>query len=145
MEKIIDSVAYLRMLPAVRQKKIALSGFCMGGGLALYGLARSRRFSAGLIFYQSLFPDPAELKGIRAPLQCHYGTEDPNTTRAEVEMFRDTLTGYGKKFDIHIYEGAGHAFLNNTSRKNEADRQAAERAFTKASRWLKKLSLRHER
>ena len=53
-------------------------------------------------------------------------------------MFRDTLTGYGKKFDIHIYKGAGHAFLNNASRKNEADRQAAGQAFTKASRGLRK-------
>jgi carboxymethylenebutenolidase len=138
VEKIIDSVNYLRTLPFVGRKKIALSGFCMGGGLALYGLARSRKFAAGAIFYQSLFPDPRELKGIQARLQCHCGTEDHNTTKTEIEMFRNALTRYGKKFEIHMYEGAGHAFLNSSSSRNEADRKAAEQAFLKSCRWLKK-------
>ena len=138
VEKIVDSVDYLRTLPFVGREKIALSGFCMGGGLALYGLARSRKFAAGVIFYQSLFPDPRELKGIQAPLQCHYGTEDRNTTKTEIEMFRDALTRYGKKFEIHMHEGAGHAFLNSSSSRNEADRKAAEQAFLKSCRWLRK-------
>lgn len=138
VEKIIDSVTYLRSLPFVGPKKIALSGFCMGGGLALFGLARSRKFAAGVIFYQSLFPDPAELKGIRVPLQCHYGTHDPNTTQAEIDSFRAGLTQYGKKFDIHMYDGAGHAFLNNPASKDEANRNAAEQSFLKACKWLRK-------
>jgi carboxymethylenebutenolidase len=138
VEKIVDSVDYLRTLPFVGRKKIALSGFCMGGGLALLALARSRQFAAGVIFYQSLFPDPRELKGIQVPLQCHYGTRDHNTTKAEIEMFRDALTRYGKKFEIHTYEGAGHAFLNSPSSRNEANRRAAEQAFLKACKWLRK-------
>lgn len=138
VEKIIDSVDYLRTLPFVGRKKIALSGFCMGGGLALYGLARSRKFAAGVIFYQSLFPDPRELQGIRAPLQCHFGTEDQNTTKAEIEIFRDALARYGKKFEIELYEGAGHAFLNSAGTRNEADRKAADEAFLKSCGWLKK-------
>ena len=127
--KVIDSVPYLRTLPFVGQKKIALSGFCMGGGLALYGLSRSTKFATGVIFYQSLFPDPVELKGIRVPMQCHYGTEDENTTLAEIEMFRSTLTQYKKKFEIHLYQDAGHAFLNNPGSKRDPDRRAAEQAL----------------
>jgi carboxymethylenebutenolidase len=141
VEKITDSVAYLRMLPFVARSKIAVSGFCMGGGLALYGLARSSVFAAGVIFYQSLFPDPEELKGIRVPLQCHYGTRDENTTKAEIEMFKDALTKYGKKFEIHMYEGAGHAFLNNPESKSKANRTAAEQSFLKTCRWLRKKLL----
>ena len=138
IEKIVDSVAYLRMLPFVGREKVALSGFCMGGGLALYGLARSRKFAAGVIFYQSLFPDPTELKGIKVPIQCHYGTRDANTTHAEIQMFKEALVQYHKKFEIHMYEGAGHAFLNNPSRKNEANRKAAEQSFLKSCKWLRK-------
>ena len=63
----------------------------MGGGLALYALAQSRAFAAGVIYYQSLFPDPEDLKGISAPMLCHYGTDDPGTTKTEIEMFRETL------------------------------------------------------
>lgn len=138
VEKIIDCLPYLRRLPFVVRKKIALLGFCMGGGLALYALGRSSGFAAGVIYYQSLFPDPEELRGIKAPLLCHYGTEDPNTTKAEIEMFRETLDRYGKKYEIHMYEGAGHAFLNNPQAKNEANRKAAEDSVAKTRKWLRK-------
>ncbi|HEY1374735.1 MAG TPA: dienelactone hydrolase family protein [Candidatus Binatia bacterium] len=138
-EKIVDSVPYLRKLPFVGQNKIAVLGFCMGGGLALYALAKSRSFAAGVIYYQSLFPDPEELKTIRAPLQCHCGTEDANTTAAEIEMFRTALDRYGKKYEIHMYEGAGHAFLNNPSGKIEANRKAAEQSVARTTKWLKKV------
>ena len=82
VEEVIDNAPYLRMLPFVGQKKIALAGFCMCGGLALYGLARSAKFATGVIFYRSLFPDPMELKGIKVTIQGHHGTEDENTTLA---------------------------------------------------------------
>src|SRR5215470_17717879 len=139
VEKIVDSVGYLRTLPFVGKKDIALSGFCMGGGLALYGLARSHLFAAGVIFYQSLFPDPVELKGIRAPLQCHYGTQDANTTKEEIEAFRAALLQYKKKFEIHLYKGAGHAFLNNPSSRSAANRAAARQSFAKSCAWLRKM------
>jgi carboxymethylenebutenolidase len=139
VEKIVDSVGYLRQLPFVGKEKIAVLGFCMGGGLALYALARSRCFAAGVVYYQSLFPDPEELRTIRAPLQCHYGTEDANTTAAEIEMFRAALERYGKKYEIHLYPGAGHAFLNNPSGKIEANRKAAEESVARTSKWLRKV------
>lgn len=137
--KIADSVPYLRTLPFVGRRKIALSGFCMGGGLALYGLARSNKFAAGVIFYQSLYPDPSELKRINVPLQCHYGSEDQHASEAEIEEFTDALKRYKKKFEIHMYPGAGHAFLNNPSRPDSANRKAAERALAKSSQWLKRM------
>lgn len=139
VEKVCDSIAYLRRLPFVGKRKVAVLGFCMGGGLALYTLAKSRGFDAGVIYYQSLFPDPEELKGIRAPLLCHCGTEDHNTTKAEIEIFRGALDRYRKKYEIHMYKGAGHAFLNNPSGKNEADRKAAEESVAKTCKWLRKL------
>ncbi len=136
--KIVDSVPYLRKLPWVGQKRIAVLGFCMGGGLALYALAQSRAFAAGVIYYQSLFPDPEDLKTLAAPLLCHYGTDDPGTTKAEIDMFRDTLDKYKKKYEIEMYEGAGHAFLNNPSSKNAANREAAIKSVARTSKWLRK-------
>jgi carboxymethylenebutenolidase len=138
VEKIVDSVPYLRKLPWVGKKNIAVLGFCMGGGLALYAVAQSRAFAAGVIYYQSLFPDPEDLKGITAPLLCHYGTNDPGTTRTEIEMFRDTLEKYKKKYAIEMYEGAGHAFLNNPQSKSAANREAAAKSVIKTSKWLRK-------
>jgi len=56
VEKICDSVSYLRRLPYVGNRKVAVLGFCMGGGLALYALAKSKRFAAGVIYAAGSFP-----------------------------------------------------------------------------------------
>lgn len=138
VEKVIDGVPYLRKLPWVGKKHVAVLGFCMGGGLALYALARSRAFAAGVIYYQSLFPDPGDLRTITAPLLCHYGTDDPGTTKAEIDMFRDALDKYKKRYEIEMYQGAGHAFLNNPSSKNPANRDAAIKSVVRTTKWLKK-------
>ena len=141
VEKIADSVPYLRRLPFVGGKKIALLGFCMGGGLALYALARSTAFAVGVIYHQSLFPDAEELQGIKAPLLCHYGTEDPITTKAEIELFKAALDRYHKKYEIQMYEGVGHAFVNNPHGRSKVNRRAAEESLRKTCKWLRKLFL----
>src|SRR4026208_536189 len=135
---IVDSVPYLRKLPWVGKKKVAVLGFCMGGGLALYALAQSRAFAAGVIYYQSLFPDPEDLKSISAPMLCHYGTADAGTTQTEIDMFRESLDRYKRKYQIEMYAGAGHAFLNNPSSRNAANHAAAEKSVGSTTKWLKK-------
>jgi carboxymethylenebutenolidase len=123
----------------VGKKKVAVLGFCMGGGLALYALAQSKAFGAGVIYYQSVFPDPEDLKSIAAPMLCHYGTDDPGTTKTEIEMFRDALDRFKKKYEFELYDGAGHAFLNNPSSKSAANRGAAEKSVARTAKWLRKV------
>ena len=135
---IVDSMAYLRKLPWVGKKKVAVLGFCMGGGLALYALAQSKAFATGVIYYQSMFPDPEDLKGISVPMLCHYGTDDPGTTKTEIDMFRNALDGYKKKYEIEMYQGAGHAFLNNPQSKNAANQDAAQKSVARTVKWLRK-------
>jgi carboxymethylenebutenolidase len=142
VHNIVDSVPYLRKLPWVGDKKVAVLGFCMGGGLALYALAQSKAFAAGVIYDQSLLPDPEDLKDIAAPMLCHYGTDDPGTTQTEIDLFRQSLDKHKKKYEIAMYPGAGHAFLNNPQTKNVANREAAEKSWQKrpngcARRWRK--------
>mgnify|MGYP003575227116 CR=1 FL=1 len=138
VHNIADSVPYLRKLPWLGDKKVAVLGFCMGGGLALYALAQSKVFAAGVIYYQSLFPDPEDLKDIAAPMLCHYGTDDPGTTQTEIDLFRQSLDKHKKKYEIAMYPGAGHAFLNNPQSKNVANREGAEKSVTKTAKWLRK-------
>lgn len=56
------------MHAAYRSGKVRVLGFCMGGGLALYALAQSKALAAGVIHYQSSFPDPEDLKSLSAPM-----------------------------------------------------------------------------
>ena len=85
-----------------------------------------------------MFPDPEDLEGISAPMLCHYGTDDPGTTKTEIEMFRDTLDRHKIKYEIEMYEGAGHAFLNNPQGKNPANLEAATKSVTRTVKWLRK-------
>jgi carboxymethylenebutenolidase len=139
VDNIVDSVRYLRKLPWVGSQKVAVLGFCMGGGLALYALAQLKVFGAGVIYYQSMFPDPEDLKTISAPMLCHFGTNDHGTTKTEIDMFRDTLDRFKKKYEIAMYEGAGHAFLNNPQGKNAANREAAATSVMRTVKWLRKV------
>lgn len=60
--------------------------FAWAWGRALRGGAVAR-FAGGVIYYQSLFPDPEDLKSISAPLLCHYGTDDPAPRRRKSTSF----------------------------------------------------------
>jgi dienelactone hydrolase len=48
------------------------------------------------------------------------------------------LDKYKKKYEIKMYAGAGHAFLNNPQSRNTADRDAAEKSVAATTNWLRK-------
>ncbi|MDP6426636.1 MAG: dienelactone hydrolase family protein [Rhodospirillales bacterium] len=112
VEEIGVAAAYLRNLPFVSEK-VSIVGFCMGGGLALLAASRSSEFSAGVIYFPSIYPDTSELENISCPLQFHYGTADTVTPRSEIDRITRTLDGAGKLYELHLYEGADHAFVND--------------------------------
>ena len=68
----------------------------------------------------------------------YYGTDDHGTTQTEIDMFRAGLDQYKKKYQIEMYRGAGHAFLNNPSSKNGANLDAAAKSVATTTKWLKR-------
>jgi carboxymethylenebutenolidase len=127
---------FLRSLPWVGASgRVGIMGFCLGGGLVLLAAGRTQRFQAGVVYHQSLFPDPVELQGIECRLQCHYGTDDHSTPREEVDAFTKALDHYDKEYEVHWYEGQGHSFAQITPDASVSREQRAaadlsqERAF----------------
>jgi carboxymethylenebutenolidase len=110
-------------------RKIGVTGFCMGGQYALLAACRCRGLSACAPFYgmvrydMGLDPERKPLspldavRDIRCPVLGFYGTEDPIIPVADVDELRSRLTASGQPFDVRLYPGAGHAFMNETRRE----------------------------
>jgi carboxymethylenebutenolidase len=115
VDHLVGAANFLHSLPWVGPEgRIGIMGFCLGGGLVLMALGRTRTFQAGVVYHQSLFPDQAELATIQSRLQCHYGTNDHSTPREEVDAFTKALDQYDVEYEVHWYEGQGHSFAQIT-------------------------------
>ncbi len=137
VQEILDGVTYLKNLPFVNPDRIGIVGFCMGGGLALLSLCRTKEFAAGVIYFQSLFPDPSELANISCPIIGHYGEEETVTPKSEVEEFERVLKENNKSYELYFYKNAGHAFVNETHSVYYR-KEAAEATWPRTFEFLKK-------
>jgi dienelactone hydrolase len=99
-------------------------------------MARSGQFECGVDFYHSLFPDHRELEQIKGKLQCHFGTADTSTPKREVEAFRETLERYEKDFEIVLWEGMPHSFINLEGAHPPEQESAVEACLAQAYEFL---------
>ncbi|MBX2998840.1 MAG: dienelactone hydrolase family protein [Caldilineaceae bacterium] len=128
--EIDQGIAFLLAQDYVTGDKAGVVGFCMGGGLALQLAVNSDRVGAAVPFYGNLL-SPEEAARVQAPVQAHYGTEDRFDLDALEEMGQIIQEEAGHPSEVYIYEGAPHAFLNDTaaSYRPEAAAEAWERTL----------------
>lgn len=115
--------------------KMAVLGFCFGGGRALEELARDgeaahRRFATGVSFYGTRV-GPEDVAGrVKVPVLFVTGDQDP---LCRVETVRALAKGIPGS-EVQVYPGRGHAFVHRPSSMEEDE--DAERAFQAARHWL---------
>ena len=80
-------------------------------------------------------PDPSLMSNIRASLQLHYAENDERINAGR-DDYLEALTNTGVSHEAFIYEGAGHAFFNDT-RDDRYHRPSAELAFKRALEFLR--------
>jgi carboxymethylenebutenolidase len=139
VEQLASAANFLRGLPWVGAKgKVGIMGFCLGGGLALLAMARTKAFQAGIVYHQSLFPDPRELAGIKCKLQCHYGTRDHSTPKYEVDSFTNALDELHKPYEIYWYDDMEHSFAQIAPDEEvpPARRAAADLSYKRSFEFL---------
>lgn len=93
--------------------KVGAMGFCWGGGAVNDLAVASSALDAGVAYYGRQ-ADAADVPKITAPLLLHYAGQDERIN-AGIDAYRTALEAAGKTFTIHVYDGAQHAFNNDTS------------------------------
>ena len=115
-------------------KKLAVVGFCFGGGQVWQLLAAGEpRLAAAVPFYGPL-PDNPDFSGSKqAAVLAFYGSLDNRVTSTE-QAAKDALERAGMINELIVEDGANHAFFNDTGpRYNPV---AAADAWSKLNDWL---------
>lgn len=125
---------YATKIPAANGKT-ATVGFCWGGGTSFAFAAAQPALDAAVVFY-GVSPEAADLAKIKAPVLGLYGSDDArvNVTvgPAEAEMKK-----LGKTYEVHTYEGAGHAFLGNQEGRDGANFRATQQSWPRVLAFLR--------
>ncbi|HEX2118557.1 MAG TPA: dienelactone hydrolase family protein [Acidimicrobiales bacterium] len=132
------AVDFLQAHPAVRGHGVAVVGFCMGGGLALWlATLRPDAVRAVVPFY-GLAPSGAEpdWSALTASVEGHYAEHDDLTGSDAVAAFEEHLRDLGKDVRVFTYPGTGHAFFNDT-RPEVYDDEAARQAWVRTLEFLR--------
>ena len=129
----VAAVQYLQTHP-LSTGKVGCTGFCWGGAMTNQVAVNSPDLDAAVPYYGRQ-PLPEDVAKIKAPVMAHYAGNDDGIN-AGIPAFEEALKKYNKEYQIFMYEGAGHAFNNdsNTERYNE---QAAKLAWGRTISFFK--------
>lgn len=127
--------------------RLALTGFCWGGGVAWMAAERFSDLKAAGAWYGGLTPRPPgaplsepgrkwPIEGVadlKAPVLGLYGGKDKGIPEKDVQAMRDALKAAGKTdSDLVLYPEAEHGFL--------ADYRASYNAAASADAWARLLA-----
>jgi carboxymethylenebutenolidase len=136
-DAIADLKAALSFLDAherVAKGKLSSVGFCWGGARSFALATEDERLGAAVVFYGST-PPLETLARTHCPVLGLYGETDERITSRVPETVA-AMEAAGKPFTHKIYEGAGHAFFNDTGERYNA--------AAAADAWARTLSFLRE-
>ena len=106
-EDIRGAVQYLK----ASSNKVGVTGFCMGGALALLAAANVPEADAVVAWYGFPPLDYLDASQIKAPLMGHFANQDAFFKIEQVDLLEEKLTKAGVNYTFHRYD-AQHAFAN---------------------------------
>jgi carboxymethylenebutenolidase len=111
--------------------KVGVTGFCMGGGICWTLAQTEPGLSAAVPFYGGVDFGGGERAVV--PFQAHYGTRD-HFPEEMLDAIRDHTADLAGS-ELHLYEGAGHAFMNEERESYRVD--AARLAWSRTIAFLR--------
>jgi len=125
------AMAYLRA-QGFTTDQIGIIGFCMGGGLVLETAVADNTLSAAVPLYGQPV-GKTEAGQISAPVLSFLGTRD-GISVSGYDVMHDVLEVNGIPNHFQIYDGAQHAFFNDT--RASYDPNAAADAWMRTLAWF---------
>jgi carboxymethylenebutenolidase len=108
------AIDHLLALDATTSDKVGTVGFCMGGQLSLYAACANPAVGACIIYYgvhPEVHPD---IPNLQAPVLGFFAEKDGFVTPEVANALDAQLKEAGKTVETIIYDGADHAFFNDT-------------------------------
>jgi carboxymethylenebutenolidase len=147
----LNAVAdYVSKLPAANGK-VAVAGFCWGGGQAFRFATNRPSLAAAFVFYGASPDSPDAIARIKAPVYGFYAGNDARIN-AGLPKTIEMMKAAGKTYDPVTYEGAGHGFMRagdapppaadadpKAREAYEGNRKARNEAWVRWKELLKKL------
>jgi len=129
----LAAVKYLKTYP-LSTGKVGVVGFCWGGAMANQVAVHSPDVVAVVPYYGAA-PAPEDVPKIKASLLLHYAGLDERIN-AGIPAFEAALKAASVNYKIFIYEGAQHAFNNDTTLARY-NKEAAQLAWQRTMSFLK--------
>lgn len=107
--------------------KFGSVGFCWGGSTSFQFAANEADLDAAVVYYGSS-PDAKMLARIQAPVLGLYGGDDARVNATIPDAVRE-MRRFGKFYEPHQFDGAGHGFLRQQSGREGANLAASRKAW----------------
>ena len=119
-----------------RGGKVGAVGFCWGGGFVnRLAVAAGDKLAAAVPYYGPA-PDPSEAPKVQAAMEIHDAGLDDRVNATSFPWV-EALRAHGKTVKFFLYDGANHAFNNDTSAERY-DKAAADLAWNRTLAFFKK-------
>lgn len=133
IKNFVAAVQYLKTHP-LSTGKVGVVGFCWGGAMANQVAVNSPDVWAAVPYYGRQ-PADSDVPRIRASLLLHYAGLDEAINKG-IPAYKAALTKASVDYKLYLYEGAQHAFNNDTNLARY-NKEAAELAWKRTIAFLK--------
>ena len=108
------AVRYLLGRADVTTARVGTVGFCMGGQLSLYAACENPAVGACVVFY-GIHPNvKPNLSALEAPVLGFFAERDAIVPPSAARQLEQDLAAAGKSADFTVFDGADHAFFNDS-------------------------------
>ena len=125
VKNFVAAVKYLKTHP-LSTGKVGCTGFCWGGGVTNQVAVHAPDLVAAVPYYGRQ-PAVEDVPRITASMLMHYAGNDERINRG-IPAFEEGLKKAKIEYKMYVYEGASHAFNNDTN-PSRYHKEAAELAW----------------